>query len=681
MSQHQVPLIVVTARQDNVEAVNRVLREAGHPVRCHWVDELDRLPQNMADHQPQLLLLFLDSGSAMVREAAKIRQQANPMTPLVVITQAADEATIAQAMQDGAQDLLSLAYPSRLVAVAERELRTFRLERALNETLNSATQYKNQLKAVMASTGEAIAYAKEGILVETNQAWNQLFGESSAATSGPLMDLFDAASQAALKGALVACARGQWDADPLRVSALTPEGRSLSLKLLLEAAQFESEAAVRLSVPREPSAAADPEALVENAVHRDAATGFYHRRRFVELLTDRLDEHARNGVRVLAYIRPDKFSEIKNEVGSLASEDILSQLAELLRGLAAPDDLCGRFGGTIFTILLERGTLRDVEAWAENAVSRIADHIFDVAHNTLSITCTIGLAEVTPGADRVESLVRDAEKANQRGRQRGGSQVVLEETADESTRIQRFDAIWVRQIKAALLENRFHLAHLPIASLLGENKAFFDTVVRMTDEQGDEIHATEFMPAAGRNKLLKTIDRWVIGASLDFCLNHKPDRAFVKLSRDSITDPALIDWLVKQGQARKVPPAQLCFQVTEEDATQYLKQTKELAEKLRELGFYFAVEHFGVGRDPMRVLTQVPMHYLKIDGSLMQSLSTNPLLQEQVRNFVSAAEKRKIKTIAERVQDANTMAVLFQIGATYMQGHYVHEPEVVLQEN
>ena len=230
-----------------------------------------------------------------------------------------------------------------------------------------------------------------------------------------------------------------------------------------------------------------------------------------------------------------------------------------------------------------------------------------------------------------------------------------------------------------MLVNGFQLAHLRIASLLGERKFFYDTFVRMVDEQGEEIHATEFIPAASRNKLLKTIDRWVIGASLDFCLNRKPERVFVKLSRDSIADQVLLDWLVKQTGARKVDPSRLCFQVTEEDATQYLKQTKDLADALRAAGFFFAIEHFGIGRDPMRVLSQIPMQYLKIDGSLMQSLATNQELQEQVRKFVAVAEKRKIQTIAERVQDANTMAVLFQIGATFMQGHYVHEPDVVLE--
>jgi EAL domain-containing protein (putative c-di-GMP-specific phosphodiesterase class I) len=329
---------------------------------------------------------------------------------------------------------------------------------------------------------------------------------------------------------------------------------------------------------------------------------------------------------------------------------------------------------------VQRGTLRDIEAWAEHALSRISDHIFEVAHNTLSIACTIGLAEIGPGTDRVESLLNDAERANQRGRQRGGNQVVLEETSDESTRIERLDVIWVKRIKSALVENRFRLAHLRIASLSGGSEHFLDTILRLSDEQGEETPAAEFMAVAARNRLLRPIDRWVIGASVEFCAEEPSDLVFVKLSGESIRDKSLVEWTLQKAKACKVAPSRLCLQVTEEDATQYMKQTNELAEQFRKAGFLFAVEHFGVGRDPMRILGQTPMNYLKIDGSLMQSLATNQLAQERVRGFVNAAEKRKIKTVAERVEDANTMAVLFQIGVSFMQGHYLHEPDVVLSD-
>ncbi len=680
MAQAQVPLVVLTARQDDVELINRSLRDRGHPVHCHWVETIDALADALESHDPQILWFFADSLAAPIRDVAKIKRQAARTVPLVVVASAAEETDIADAMLAGASDLVSLGQPERLRHVAERELRAFRLERALNETLHSATQYKRQLKSFMAGSIDAIAYVQEGIVVEANQAWAHLLGQPDpASVVGPLMDYFDRGSKVALKGALVACAKGQWKSEALKVTALTADGSTLPLSLLLEAASFDGEPAVKLSVPRQP-AHSEPEDLVERAVHKDPMTGFYHRRRFLEVLTDRLDEPARGGVRAVAYIRPDKFGDIEDQIGPIASEEILVQIAEQLRSLTQPNDLYGRFGGQVFAMLLERGTLRDIEAWAKNACKQIAAKIFEVAHNTLSATCTIGLAEVGPGNDGMEALMAEAKRANQRGRELGGNRVILEETSDASTRVQRFDEIWVREIKAALMENRFRLAHLPIARLDGEQRTLFDTVIRMIDGQGNEVPATDFMPAAGRNRLLRSIDRWVIGASLSFCAKHKPDSVFVKLSSESVIDKTLLEWLSKAAESSGVPPTRMVFQVSEEDATQYLIQTKTLAEQLKTLGYSFAIEHFGIGHDSLRVLAQTPMQYLKIDGSLMQSLATNQQLQDQVRAFIATAKKRSISTIAERVEDANTMAVLFQIGAAYVQGHYLHEPEVVLEE-
>lgn len=679
MIQSQVPLMVLTDREENVEVINRTLRQAGHPVRCSWIGKDDGLVDALAKERPELLFLF--SGCGNVADAAKTCRAFAPMIPLVVVSEDIEEAVMADAMAAGARDVVSLNELDRLRAVAERELRAFRLERALNDTLVSANRYKKQLKAFVAGSEDAFAHVQEGILVEANASWAELFGrpDASVMEGEPLMDFFEAASQPALKGALVACEKGQWDSKPIRVSALTQDA-VIPLELWLSDEEYEGEPAVRLSVPRAQPQNTEPEHLVEQTVHKDPMTGFYHRRRFVELLTDRLETSTQGGVRALVYLRPDKFGETKDEVGPLASEDILVQLAEVVQGLTQENDLYGRFGGLVFTLLLERGTLRDVEAWAENALLTISEHLFVVANKTLSVTCTIGLSEVTSGTDRVEPLINDAEQANKRGRKRGGNQVVVAEISDESTRVKRFDEIWVERIKSALMDNRFRLVHLPMSSLTGKNVKYYDTVLRMLDTDGQEILATEFIPAAERNALLKAIDRWVIGASISFCRAKTPDRIFVKLSKESIADPTLQDWLKKQLAAAALKPSQICFQVSEEDVAQHLRQTKALAETLKQLGFGFAVEHFGIGRDPMQVLNHTPMNYLKIDGSLMQSIATNQALQEQVRGFVKAARARKISTIAERVEDANTMAVLFQLGFSYIQGHYVHEPEVVLEE-
>jgi diguanylate cyclase (GGDEF)-like protein/PAS domain S-box-containing protein len=680
--QAATPILAVSKLDEDAELVSRLLRQAGLLAHCRRVANLEDLADALRIQPPQLLFVFTASPPGDVSAIVKVCAEITPILPIIAVTKDADEAMIAAAMAAGARDLVSRSQPKRLLAVAIRELRAHRLEHSLRETIVSANRYRRELKAVMAGAVEAITYVQEGIIVNANPAWTELFGHDGpeAMIGLPLMDSFDASSHSAIKGALIACGRGQWTSDLIRVTAIDKDGSAVPVEVRLERAEFGDEPAIRLSVPHDQPARNEPEQLVVNAVHKDPMTDFYHRRQFIELLNDRLRKSPSGGVRALAYIRPDKFGDIKDEVGPLATEDVLIQLAETIRSLTQPNDICGRFGGVVFTVLIERGTLRDLEAWAENVVRIISDHVFEVRGKTLSLTCTLGLSEVTVGTDRVESLVLDAERANKRGRQRGGDQVVVAEISDESTRIRRFDDLWVERIKAALMDNRFRLVQLPIASLHGTPKKMYDSVLRMIDEQGEEVAATEFIAAAERNQLLKTIDRWVVGSSLAFCHSHKPEQLLVRLSKDSITDSTLAEWIGNQAQAGQLSPSQVCFQFSEEHATQYVKPLKLLISQLHKLGFSSAIEHFGAGKNSIQLLEQLPVTLVKIDGAMLQNIATNPTQQDRIKLLVAAARKRKIGTIAERVEQASTMAVLFQLGIDYMQGHYVHEPEVVVYE-
>jgi multidomain signaling protein FimX len=228
------------------------------------------------------------------------------------------------------------------------------------------------------------------------------------------------------------------------------------------------------------------------------------------------------------------------------------------------------------------------------------------------------------------------------------------------------------------MENRFRLVQQPIASLLGEDKGMFDVLVRMLDEQGKEVLPSEFIPAAERNDLMKNIDRWVIGASMSFCAARKPTGIFVRLSRDTVNDKSLPIWLANQLKASRIDPGRLCFQVAESVAMQYLLQAKELRVAVKRYGFRFAIEHFGAGADPTQVVEHLTPDFVKVDGSLMQGLANNLATQQKIRDLVDIAKKVPAVTIAERVEDANTMAVLWQLGIEFIQGYFVHKPEDVV---
>jgi diguanylate cyclase (GGDEF)-like protein/PAS domain S-box-containing protein len=609
----------------------------------------------------------------------KVKMQSAPEMPVLIVRENIDEAAIAEAMRVGAQDAVSLANRPRLQSVATRELRAYRLERALSTTLSSAREYREQLQHFLEGSADAITHVQEGIIVEANRAWLELFGYSGdeALTGTPLMDLFEVETHPALKGALVACLQGKWTDHALKVQALLSDGSNLPLELTLEKADYDSEPAIRISIPARRSQDADLESQLAEAVKSDASTRFLQQRYLIEAVRERCAEHMKGGVRQFAYVKPDRFSDIQYSIGVLASEEFMAQLAQLLRVQLTPTDICGRFGGNGFLILLERGTARDVETWAENLVRRVHEHTFNIEEKTLSATVTVGLGLLPTGNPDIAAAVNDTINAVRRGRELGGNQMYVVDKADTDTRVQAYDKIWVKHIKAALMENRFRLVQQPIASLLGEDKGMFDVLIRMLDEQNNEVLPAEFIAAAERNDLMKNIDRWVIGASMSFAANRKAACIFVRISKDSVLDKSLPAWLDMQLKSLKIEPKRLCIQVTEDLATQYVKQTKELSEQLQKLGFRFAIEHFGTGRDPLRLLADIGMNFIKVDGSLMQGLSTNQLQQQRVKGLVEAAKRKGVETVAERVEDANTMAVLWQLGIEFIQGYFVNAPEEV----
>ncbi len=678
--QGAVPLIVMTRSQDHVEAINSTLRNAGHPVHCTWLPDARDLSDAITQLNPELLIAFIDELGIDLGSLVKIKQQSAPEMPVVIVREQVDEAVIADAMRSGAQDVVTLANRSRLQSVVSRELRAHRLERALSTTLSSAREYREQLQRFLEGSADAITHVQEGIIVDANRAWLELFGYSGedALTGTPLMDLFEPETHPALKGALVACLQGKWTDHALKVQALLSDGSSVPLTLTLARANYENEPATRVSIAaNNKSADHDLELQLAHAVKNDASTGFLQQRYLLTAIQERCANAMKGGVRQFAYVKPDRFAEIQNAIGVLASEDFIGQLAEALRVELTANDLCGRFGGNGFLILLERGTARDVETWAENLVARISDHGFTFDEKNLVVTVTVGLGLLPATNPDVGAAIADAVSAARRGRELGGNQMYAVDKSDTDTRVQAYDKIWVKHIKSALMENRFRLVQQPIASLLGEDKGMFDVLVRMLDEQGGEVLPAEFIRAAERNDLMKNIDRWVIGASMSFAANRKASCIFVRLSKDTILDKSVVGWLETQLRSLKIEAKRLCFQVTEEIATQYVRQTTELSESLRKLGFRFALEHFGTGRDPFKLLSGIGMNFIKVDGSLMQGLSTNQLQQQRVKGLVEAAKRKGVETVAERVEDANTMAVLWQLGVEFIQGYFVNAPEDV----
>jgi diguanylate cyclase (GGDEF)-like protein len=678
-----ISIAVLTANQDDVELVNRTLRDAGHAAHCHWVANPNTLDDTLESRMVELIIVNKDSYADTIRQVIEQKDAYMPEVPVIAVSATVDEATIQEAMKQGACDLVSIGKKARLQAVVTREVRAYRVERALNSTICSASAYRQQLNDYMQDSTLAIAYVQEGIVTDVNVAWLKLFRlrHKNDVTGLPLMDNFDSQSQAAIKGAIVATMKGKWDrSEKLKAKARLGQQELTTLEMELQPADFDGSPHVQIRIAPPEAVAEEPTKLVHEALRRDPTTLFFHRAEFLERLAKRIAQRPKSGLHILAYIKPDHFSELCKLIGILATEDVLAQLAEEVRKRMHPRDVGGRFEGTVIMALLERGSERDAEAWAQQLVDHIHDFDFRIGDRVVNLTCTVGVCAVSGVYSSLEELIVAVAEARQRGKKNGGNCVVLSESTDVDTRLRKYDAIWVRLIKAALMENRFRLAQLPIAGLRSDSEGMYDLLVRMIDAQGNALLPSDFLPAAERNNLMKAIDRWIVSAAMDFCVENKATRVFVRLSRQSLQDSSLIGWMKKECDKRKVEPSKICIQIPEQEAAKHIKMTKQVVEQFRTIGVGFALQHYGVDKNRFQILDILRPDYVKIDGELMHTLATDTAMQESIRLVSEAAEHRSIETIAERVENANAMAVLFQLGVNYMQGHYVHEPEVVLQE-
>jgi multidomain signaling protein FimX len=674
-----IPVVVLSRQQDPVEIINSILRNAGHAVHCTWVRDLADLADTLASRAPQLLFFCLVDGDEL---AAALEQRARfaARVPALVVRDTITEADLVQAVEMGAQDVVTLHAHARLQAIATRELHAARLDNALSGTLASAHQYRDQMRAFMTGSTDAIAHVQEGIVVDVNPAWVELFGRSDAGDllGQPLMDLFETRGHAALKGALVASAQGKWAGHALSAAAVMADGTSLPLELAFERFEYEGEPAVRLRVATQKRDIETLAQQLDEAMRQDATTGLLRRTSFIEAATARAAQPLKAGLRAVAYVAPDHAHDLESEHGPLVAEEIMDAVGRLVQSQLQPGDLGGRVAAHGIGLLVERGNGRDQEAWLARMLERIAAEPINVADARITVTCSVGSSPLAAQGESLQGPLAEAINAQRAAAESGGNRAVHLDAVAAKTELAAADRVWAAQIKAALMANRFRLVQQPIASLVGEDRPMFDLVVRMLDEAGEDVLPSEFLAAAERTELMKNIDRWIVGAAMSFCAAKQPHRVFVRLSRDSMRDQTLGTWLQQQLKASGVEPGRIVVEITEEMAQDQPREARTLRGLLSALGIGLAIEHFGATADSGALLGRIPVNFVKIDGALMQGLANDRPLQERVKSLVDMAREHDVTTIAERVEDANTMAVLWQLGIEFIQGHFVNNPESVV---
>lgn len=406
----------------------------------------------------------------------------------------------------------------------------------------------------------------------------------------------------------------------------------------------------------------------------DALTDLPNRRR-IDAGVQRLVSRAGRGApSAVLLVDIDNFKLVNDAGGHLAGDRILVETAQLLQSALRPGDELGRMGGNEFAVLLESADAEAARGAAERLRRTIEDHRFEVSGDRfdLSLTVGVGTADGSLAAPEVLAL---ADAAVHTGKERGGNRVVVGEPSLLRGSPLGRASTWVARVKDALRSDQLVLHLQPIALLASRRTVHHEVLLRMKDGEGRLVAPGEFLPAAERFGLMPQVDRWVLDHVLALLEDRPELDLFMNLSGSSLADGALLDEMEEMVRARELAPGRLSFEITETAAVGDVAGAREWLLRLKEIGCRFALDDFGIGFSSFSYLQTLPVDYVKIDGSFIRSLNVERTSREIVTAIVAVAHSLGKETIAEAVENQQTLRVLRSLGVEYGQGWYLGRPE------
>jgi diguanylate cyclase (GGDEF)-like protein/PAS domain S-box-containing protein len=414
----------------------------------------------------------------------------------------------------------------------------------------------------------------------------------------------------------------------------------------------------------------------------DALTGLVNRREFERRLEEALASARRgDATHVLCYLDLDRFKLINDTSGHLAGDSMLREVAKLLRDAVRDSDTVGRVGGDEFAMLLIGCPLDKARQIADDVCRSVADYRFVWKDRIFNVGVSIGLVELSRESGSIEEALSAADSACYVAKKQGAGHVSVYSARDEAMARHSGEIQWLHKLQHALREQRFELYCQPIVPAYGTNGSgpAMEVLVRMRDESGAELLPADFLRAAERYRLMGLIDRWVVQTTLAAlgrgAIQLPGARTIaINISGQTLGDNQFLEFVVECFDSTGASPSQVCFEITEAAVVANMEHARRFVGVLHGMGCQFALDDFGSGMGSFSNLRNVPLDYVKIDGSFIKNLARDSVNQAMVTAMIKLARTLNFKVIAEQVEEASSLDAARSMGVDYLQGYAIARP-------
>lgn len=543
---------------------------------------------------------------------------------------------------------------------------------------------QTRLQAVLDNAGEGIIIFKNSDEIESiNVAGEMLFGTSATHMCGRLINEY-IPDIAALKLNI-----GNQESPALKTSALdgiqeangrTRSGELFPLALRLGQINLEGENRFVALV----SDMSERHAMIcrlTDLAERDSLTGLYNRHFLMDELERVVERANRKEARSVAllYIDLDNFKYVNDTLGHLAGDKVLNEITNILKKRSRGADVLARLGGDEFAALLFDLENDEAKVAAEDYRKQLAEYIFVHEGTVVDIGCSIGVAMLDESIRKKEELLVRADLACHIAKREGKNRIHVYHQIDKiDSETMSADMGWARRIKDSLENNQFIMACQPIMDSRSEKVVSYEILLRMRDQNnGQLIMPSGFLPSAQRFGLSTEIDRWVIKNSMKSVINDvENDQQFfsINLTANSICDHSVLRLIEEEIDRYALNPNYIIFELTENVAIANINAAARFMDQIRDLGCKTALDDFGVGYSSFSYLKDLPVDYVKIDGSFVRNVVNDSVKRAIVSSMNDVAHALGAKTVAEFVEDKQTFDFLKEIEVDLCQGYYIGKP-------
>jgi multidomain signaling protein FimX len=678
-----IKLLLVEDSVEEAEQLISMLRNGGIAVRPNRASNIDELTAQLNAQTLDVILVNLDSKGLKLADTAALASRGGKDIAIIGVTSQVSENAIVAAFTDGARALALRNRAEHVQAIVRREFDALNMRRSVRRLEASLRETEKRCDALLDSSRDPIAYVHEGMHVRANKAYLEIFGyeELEDIEGMSILDMIAPDDADDFKTLLKKLSKGEKPPQKLNLKAQRGDGTTFDAIMEFAEASYEGEPCQQISF-RQQTMSVELAKELDVLRSKDLVTDLFNRQYCLTEL-DRVIGEAVKGLhdQSLLLLEPDNFKSLLDTVGLGNADLLLGDMANLMRRHIKESDIAGRFGEHTFGVLVGGRNVEALRELGEILRKAFDERIFEVGKQSVNANVSIGAALIGEKNANAQAVLTQASTALRTAQTEGGNRVNVFDPAAKDKADEEKTRHWLILVKEALANNGFVLFYQPIISLHGAEGEFYEILLRMQGPKG-EITPNFFMPIAEQNGLMPSIDRWVISSAVKALAErekagHKTT-FFVKLTTQSLDDQTLLPWISQQLKNSRLRGDALVFEMPESKVVTSLKPARAFVTGLKQLHCGFALEQFGSGLNSFQLLKHVDANYLKIDRSFMAELPKNKENQDKVKDLCDQAHHAGKLTVAEFVEDAASMSILFSCGVNFVQGNFLQEPEKVM---